>query len=234
MPEHVRVTLMKFAEIEKHLSNPRIDRYLSICGSETRAIKLYKANIKLSQAFHPLLSIIEVVLRNSINEAIAAHFGDADWIINQTTGFMASRSLRKGNYFLKNQVEKTIKKLRKNHLAITSGKIISEQIFGFWTDLFEPHHYGLVGRSPINAFGNIPATETRDTIAPKLTEIRKFRNRINHNEPIVLHRNTIDFTTATNVHASIIEVFGWIDPKLLSWIHELDKVSQTLARCRRI
>ncbi len=210
------------------------DRYLSICGSKTRAIKLYKANIKLSQAFHPLLSIIEVVLRNGINEAIAAYFGDADWIINQTTGFMASRSLRKGNFFLKNQVERTIKNLRKNHLAITSGKVISEQTFGFWTDLFEKYHFGLVGRSPIDALSNLPATETRGTIATKLTKIRKFRNRINHNEPIVLYRNAIDFTTATNVHASIIEVFGWIDPRLLRWIHELDKVSQTLTRCRRI
>jgi hypothetical protein len=225
---------MKFADIEKHISQPRINRYFSICGGKTRAVRLYKANIKLSQTFHPLLSIIEVVLRNSINEAIAAHFGDTDWIINQTTGFMASPSLRRGNFFLKNQVEKTIRKLTQNGLAVTGGKVISEQMFGFWTDLFEAHHYGLLGRSPINAFSNLPATENRSTIAAKLTEIRKFRNRINHNEPIVLHANTIDFTTATNVHASIIEVFGWIDPKLIRWIHELDKVAQTLARCRRI
>jgi Abi-like protein len=225
---------MKFTELEKHLSNPRINRYLSICGNKTRAVKLYKANIRLSQAFHPLLSVIEVILRNSINEAIAAHFSDADWIINQTTGFMASPSLRRGKFFLKNQVEKTIRKLNQNGLAVTGGKVISEQTFGFWTDLFEPHHFGLLGRSPIKAFSNIPKTENRGTIAAKLTEIRKFRNRINHNEPIVLHRNAIDFTTATKVHASIIEVFNWIDPQLLHWIDELDKVSQTLARCKKI
>lgn len=225
---------MNFADIERHISQPRINRYLSICGNETRAVRLYKANIRLSQTFHPLLSIIEVVLRNSINEAIAAYFGDADWIINQTPGFMTSPSLRRGKFFLKKQVEKTIGKLTDNGLAVTSGKVISEQVFGFWTDLFEPHHYGLVGRSPINAFSNLPATENRTTIAAKLTEIRKFRNRINHNEPIVLHRNAIDFTTATNVYASIIEVFGWIDPQLIRWIHELDKVSPTLVRCRRV
>jgi hypothetical protein len=225
---------MKFTDIEKHISRPRIGRYLSISGNKTRAVKLYKANIKLSQAFHPLLSIIEVVLRNSINEAIGAHFADADWIINQTTGFMASPSLRGSRFYLKNQVEKTIRKLNQNGLAVTSGKIISEQTFGFWTDLFEPHHYGLVGRSPINAFNHLPTTENRTTIAAKLTEIRKFRNRINHNESIILHRNRTDFMTPANVHASIIEVFNWIDPELVRWIDELDKVSQTLARCGRI
>lgn len=225
---------MKFAEIEKHISHPRINRYLSICGNTTRAIKLYKANIKLSQAFHPLLGIIEVVLRNNINDALTVYFGDADWIINQTSGFMFAPTLAGTRYYLKTEVERTIRKLRQKRLSVTSGKVISEQTFGFWTDLLEPHHFRLIGASSINAFANLPATENRRTVAQKLTEIRKFRNRINHNEPIVLHRNTIDFTKATNVHASIIEVFGWIDPKLLTWIHEFNKVSQTLARCRRI
>jgi Abi-like protein len=225
---------MRFNEIEKHFSQPRINRYLGICGNKTRAQKLHKANIKLSQTFHPLLSTIEVVLRNNVNDAIAAYFGDRDWIINQTTGFMSSRSLQRGRFFLRKQVEKTIQKLRQNNLAVSSGKVISEQTFGFWTDLFEAHHFGLVGRSPTNAFRNLPATENRATVAAKLTKIRKFRNRINHNEPIILHANTIDFTTATAVHSSILEVLGWIDPKLLLWIHDLDKVRQTITRCRKI
>lgn len=225
---------MKFTEIEKHLSKPRINRYLRICGNKTKAIKLYKANIKLSQAFHPLLGVIEVALRNNINEALTAYFGDSDWIINQKTGFMASPTLRGTKFYLKTEVEKTERKLRQRGLAVSSGKIIAEQTFGFWTDLFEPHHFRLIGASPMNAFSNLPTASNRIAVSVKLRKIRKFRNRINHNEPIILYRHTIDFTVATEIHQSIKEVLNWLDPKLIGWVAELDKVPQTLAHCRKI
>lgn len=96
---------MRFIEIERHLSVPRIHKYLSLCGNKTRAIKLYKANMKLSQSFHPVLGIIEIAIRNNINEALTAHFGDSDWIINQKTGFMSHRNLRKGRFYLRKRVE---------------------------------------------------------------------------------------------------------------------------------
>ncbi len=190
--------------------------------------------MRLSQAFHPLLGFIEVALRNNVDEALAAHFADADWIINQTTGFMASPTLRGTNFYLKKQVENTERKLRQRGLAVTSGKIIAEQTFGFWTDLFEPHHFRLIGASSMNAFDNLPAAGSRSLVAAKLREVRKFRNRINHNEPIVLYGNTIDLTSPADIHRSIIETLNWIDPKLVGWTAELDKVPQTILRCGRI
>jgi Abi-like protein len=225
---------MKFAEIERHLSKPRINRYLRICGSKTAAIKLYKANMKLSQAFHPLLGIIEVALRNNINHALSTYFGDSDWITNQKTGFMNSPTLRGTRFYLKTEVERTERKLRQRGVAVTSGRIIAEQTFGFWTDLFEPHHFRLIGASPMNSFMNLPAPNNRSTVAAKLKTIRKFRNRINHNEPIILYRNTMDLMLATEIHQSIIDVLNWLDPNLIRWIGELDKVSQVLAQCRKI
>lgn len=225
---------MKFAEIENHLSKPRLKRYLRVCGSKTRAIKLYKANIKLSQAFHPLLGLVEVALRNNINNALSAYFNNSDWIIDQKNGFMASPTLRGTRFYLKTEVERTERKLRQRQINVTSGRIIAEQTFGFWTDLFEPHHFRLIGASPIKAFINLPATANRSMVASKLREIRKFRNRINHNEPIILYLNTIDFTLATEIHHSILEVLNWIDPKLIRWISELDKIKNILAECSKI
>ena len=147
---------------------------------------------------------------------------------------MASPTLRGTNFYLKKQVENTERKLRQRGLAVTSGKIIAEQTFGFWTDLFEPHHFRLIGASSINAFDNLPAAGSRGLVAAKLREVRKFRNRINHNEPIVLYRNTIDLTSPSDIHRSIIETLNWIDPKLVGWTAELDKVPQTILRCGRI
>lgn len=225
---------MKFAELEQHLSTPRINRYLTICGTKTRAQKLYLANLKLSQAFHPLLGVIEVALRNNVNTALANHFGDPDWIINQQGGFMGSPTLGATRYYLRTEVQKTIRKLNQRGLAVTSGKVVSEQTFGFWTDLFEPHHFRLIGASSMNAFGNLPAGQNRHGVAATLTEIRKFRNRINHNEPIVLHGNAIDLTKATDAHVSVIDVLNWVDPRLAIWAAKLDTVPTVIARCRNI
>lgn len=47
----------------------------------------YFANMKIAQAFHPLLSSFEVILRNQLHYALARHFSDGNWIINQKSGF---------------------------------------------------------------------------------------------------------------------------------------------------
>ena len=46
-------------------------------------MELYQANLELAQAFHPLLGSFEVILRNQLHYALAAHFNDKEWIINQ-------------------------------------------------------------------------------------------------------------------------------------------------------
>ncbi len=85
---------MKYQKVRLYLSSQRIDRYLIATGNrKTRAVRLYKANLKIAQSFHPLLGALEVTLRNRINTILSAHFSDPDWIINQKTGFMAAPSL---------------------------------------------------------------------------------------------------------------------------------------------
>ena len=65
---------------------------------------LYFANMKIAQAFHPLLSSFEVILRNQLHYALARHFFDGNWIINQKTGFMIAPSLTYTNKRTKKKV----------------------------------------------------------------------------------------------------------------------------------
>ena len=68
---------MKIILRNKYLSRQRFSRYLQAAGSNsTRAKRLYAANIRLAQAFHPILSQFEVVFRNSLNTVLATHFAD--------------------------------------------------------------------------------------------------------------------------------------------------------------
>ena len=85
---------MSPAEFQQLFSNARTDRYLVACGNDaTRAQALYAANLKLAGAFNPLLACFEVALRNRLNEVLAMHFADPNWLITQQSGFMADPSL---------------------------------------------------------------------------------------------------------------------------------------------
>ena len=235
---------MNFKYFRQYFSAARVNRYLLATGNSTsKAVKLYKANLKTSQAFHPLLGIFEVILRNKLNDILTSHFTDPDWIINQKAGFMSDPSLRftykrtglqKTNDFLKREINKAEKRLQKTRTPITSGKIIAEQTLGFWTDLFEVHHYRLLRGKPIQIFHSLPAGHGRKEVNDELDRVRRFRNRINHNEPICFKGSNIDFTETEEVHLSITNLLTWIDPEIIKFIADIDKVIKTIGKAKAI
>ncbi len=231
---------MTFKEFEQYFSVARVNRYLlATNNSEAKAVELYKKNLTLSQAFHPLLGILEVLLRNRLDYILTNHFTDSDWIINQKAGFMSDPSLTftykrtwqlTTNDFLKREVIKAEKRLSKSKTPITSGKVIAEQTLGFWTDLFEVHNYRLLKGTCIQIFNSLPAGTGRKEVNDALNKIRRFRNRINYNEPICFKGSKVDFTEALEVYDSIINLLTWIDSELLKFITDLDTVIQTIKK----
>ena len=234
---------MKYSDVRLYISAPRINKYLNATGSKTKAVRLYKSNLRISSAFHPILGITEVVLRNRIDTILAAHFSDPDWIINQKTGFMSDPSLRyvykktgqvKTNNYLKKEIEKAQRRLTKTGATITSGKIIAEQTLGFWTNLFEVHHYKLLAGQPIKIFKSLPSGYGRKQVLDDLNKIRLFRNRINHNEPICFDGSTVDFSQTEDVYKSIMELLSWIDPELVTWVKDIDNVNLKIRNAKKI
>ena len=222
-----------YHKLEKHLSEPRLGRYLlASLGRKTKAKRLYKANLQVAQAFQPLLSMLEVVLRNGLNDALTVRFSDSDWIINQQSGFMSDPSLRHGNFYLQREVGKAINRLTRNHITVTSGNVIAEQSFGFWTELFEPYHYRLIGGCPLRVFAHLPRQFKRSHISKELLKIRLFRNRISHNEPVCFGMNRVDFTLVEEVHDSILNILGWIEPELVTWVKDLDQVKPAIKKAQ--
>ncbi len=209
----------------KYLSQPRYNRYLrAAANNNNRAKRLYNANIRLAQAFHPLLSQFEVVFRNSLNIILSSHFTDSDWIVSQKAGFMRHTSLGSSNFFLRNSVLNTERKLTRRRIPITSGKIISDQTFGFWLAFFLPHHYSLVGGQPIHIFPHKPTTENRASIYDKLDEIKNFRNRVNHCEPLCFSGHSIDCSEALAIRIKIYNLIRWINPDLVPFFESIDNV----------
>lgn len=232
---------MKYTKFKKHFSAGRISKYaLATNNNKSKTVMLYKTNMAVSQAFVPLICVLEVALRNNINLVLTNYFNDSDWIINQKAGFMNDPSLQHQNkrtgdvvdnrYHLK-QVNKAENKAIRESRTICSDFIISEQTFGFWSSFYSTHIYKLLRGNHIHVFPYIPSGYGRKAIEGNLSKIRNFRNRISHHEPICFDSaNQKDFSEARSIHALIVETLNWIDPDITSFLAEIDYVEVSITR----
>lgn len=231
-----------YTEIRKYISQARLQNYERVCIGDTRkALKLYQTNLRVSQAFYPLLSLFEVILRNAINEEFITHFADPNWLINQQTGFMSHPSLtyrdsRTGlsrhNHFLKNSVAKSIHDLG---AAVSHGKIIADLKFGFWTALYDRTIYAVLAGCPIRIFTNLPASANRTMVHQKLIRVRDFRNRMYHNEPVVFSKDAAGnpifrLDQAKQIHNDIMEFFLWLDLDYKNWTKRINNINFEILR----
>lgn len=217
---------MKFNKLQRLLSVPRLDRYMIAAGGDKkRTVRLYRTNLKVAQAFHPVLGVFEVVLRNEIDQALQFYFNDPDWIITK-------KQILGGR--LTSQVIEVEKRLLAEGIAVTRGKVLAGQMLSFWTDMFGKPTFKRLQGSPIHIFRHPPPALVRKDASIRLNLIRQFRNRINHNEPICFKHNAIDFTQAVLVHQTVYEILDWIDPDVRRFLKGLDTVPNVLKRAANI
>jgi len=228
---------MNYSKIQYYFSHSRINRYYEASNkSKNHAVNLYFLNLNVSKSFNPVLSIFEVILRNKLNYTLSSLFNNTNWIIDEKVGFMNDLSLinsknrneNKTNFYLLQEILNSEKKLKKLSIPITSCKIISEQSFGFWTCFFDLNYYKILKGSPIKIFKYLPSYVGRKEISDNINKIRRFRNRINHNEPICFNKNKIDFSEAIEVHNSILNLLQWIDPEIIDFINPIDNVLEAI------
>jgi hypothetical protein len=226
---------MNYEKLEYYVSQPRLNRFLTACGnSKSKAQKLYRANMKVSQSFYPVLNLFEVFFRNTCHYQVSAHFANPNWIIAEKSGFMSDASLSASNFYLKNAVINAERNIRRKSGTITAGKIIAEQSFNFWTSLFDTHHYRLIGGAVIHCFPHKPSYVNRNVLNGRLNRIREFRNRIYHNEPVCFLGNTIDFTYANAIRQEIYELLSWIDADLVDYLKQFDVINHKINLASRL
>lgn len=220
---------MKYNKLEYFASKPRLERFLASSGdSKIKSQVLYRTNLRVCQAFYPILNLFEIFLRNVMNYVISDYFNDPNWITHIKNGFMNDPSLHGTRFYLRNAVAKAEATIIRKGGIVTSGKIIAEQSFGFWTSLFDVHHFRLLGGSVIHSFPDKPAPINRSIIAQKLTRIRGLRNRIYHNEPICFAGKMISFNHIKEVRREIYEMLAWMDPSLPGYVKSFDNINSKI------
>ena len=167
-----------------------MDRFLSVVSEKRAAaygnwkekgslfvLEKYLDNIRISQAFYPLLDFFEITLRNRINNVFIEDYGE-DWLLNND--FFDGET--------KKAVEEARKRLEKKRKKPVNHRMVAELNFGFWSNLFNKKYHVVwqmnkrVRRIFVNTRLDIKI------INGDLEILRKFRNRVFHFETVYNHQ----------------------------------------------
>ena len=183
--------------IKKFITKKRFEKY--------KNIDTYNINLRKSKQFYIPLSILEVSLRNSINNLFEKLYG-AGWIANEAS-FLKHKEIEK--------IIQTKDKILSRSEIISKDKIVSELSFGFWTALFQSVYDDKMRFNNLkHIFPNLPPKEKlpidRKMVSTKLNHIRKFRNRIFHHENILKEE-------FKNIEDDIYEILSYFDNELVEF-----------------
>lgn len=228
-----------FGTIEQYISSPRLNRYLLATNNDKlRALKLYQTNIRLSQSFYPLLSLLEIILRNSLNRTMMSHFKSKNWIVDQTSLFF-SDEIFAPKYYFKTEVNKRISKLKEEKKPITNDNIIAGLTLGFWVAMFYADSFKLLKGAPLKCLSNKPLTVNGTVFKKKLERIRDFRNKIYHNEPIIFTKSLAGdpvFTTSHvyDIYSEIKQIFDYLNLDFKRWTRRIDNIPLEVNRANAV
>jgi hypothetical protein len=151
-----------------------------------RAISLYEWNAELCSAFYFPLQAVEVALRNVFNEQLGKVFG-TDW--PDTPSFLGiDVGIHKSVAGARAQALKRLKTKRGLKRPLQAGDIVAAFQFGFWTTLLSNHLVDSIWIPCLSkAFPEfVMGRKIAHTDATVIfNDIRDFRNRAFHHEPIL-------------------------------------------------
>ena len=197
---------------EKVFSEKRMERYFILYpNDESRAVKHYQSNIKLTEAFYTSLSVLEVALRNALSRELKTMTGRDDWYVI----FANTPGLTKLNKY----ITQATKQIAGRHEQITTSKIIAELTLGFWVSLLNAEYERLLWKDLRRAFPYIPKKDRkRKNVSAPLNRFRAFRNRVFHNESICWNMKKVQ-----EIHDELLLVLEWINKDLPEWLKEIDR-----------
>lgn len=145
---------------------------------------------------HPL-HIVEVVVRNGIDEALTAAYGP-EWPWSHS--FEQSLPNPKNIY----SAQRDLTRAREPYTAAKkTSKVIPELRFVFWQNMFTKRHDGRVWDKHLaSTFPGLPGRtlkSNRAKLHTQLESIRRLRNRIAHHEPIIVRNLNDDFQKIIDV-----------------------------------
>lgn len=172
------------------------------------SIDEYIKNLQLSNEFYIPLSILEISLRNSLNDFFNDRVGK-DWLFDKE--FIKPQ--------LQIKIDTATKILKQQNKAITQDNIIAELSFGFWIMLLKkPFQEYLRYKDLKVIFPNIVSEKdikvNRHYIFTKVNKIRLFRNKVLHFDKII---NKAEYE---DIQEEIYLILKYFDESLYSFVKD--------------
>lgn len=217
------VNAIPWEVVERVISPHRLESYLrdSVDRREL-ALALYEWNNELSAAFWELISLLEVGLRNTIDQKLeerSRRLGrDTHWIFDES-GELGRRDNAEKNLYPYRDIYSAIGRVRRNEKPVSPQQIISETSLGFWHQLVSSKSLSIWP----DIAGAFPYAPSRDQsyIAELVQDLRKLRNRISHHHK--LQAKSIE-----RGELLILELAKAIDPEFSIWLKRVSKIEIVL------
>lgn len=180
--------------LEAMLSTDRFETYVFLAkGDKRNALSLYKKNILLSHRFYTIIHILEVCLRNKIDERLKIRHG-LNWFQNSNLSLSSTQRSLLTPFLINGK----------------RGQLITSLPFGFWSSFFG-RSFEELWRHDMRLIFNRELPIKRSHIASRLKDIRTLRNRIAHHE-CILKMDT------QRLEEGSIELLYWLSPTASKWL----------------
>ncbi len=200
-----------------------MERYFALYpNDEDKAIKHYKSNIQLTEAFYTSLSVLEVALRNALSRELATMTNREDWyaVFPDIPGLSG----------LNKYIAQAAKQIVGRHEPITPSKIVAELTLGFWVSLLNAEYERILWKDLRRAFPYMPKNERqRKNVSAPLNRFRAFRNRVFHNESICWNMNRVE-----EIHKELIVILRWINKDLPEWLGYIDRFDDVCMEIKNV
>jgi hypothetical protein len=199
-----------YKSFESSISKERLEKYSFIFDTTDKTIIIHKylLNTELSKALYFPIQTLETTLRNNIHNVLSKQLGNEKWFEDKE--FLNPR--------LKIKIDDAKRKIHKSK-ELTSGRIISELSFGFWTYLFAREYEQKIWNKNIKQiFPNIPKKfATRRNLSERINTIRNLRNKVFHFDTIIHIKNLFE------IHKELIEMIYWLNKDIYDLTIEFDE-----------
>jgi hypothetical protein len=213
-------------DARKYLGHARFTPYRDECDGDAEALAMYGWNARIAASFWLDLGLLEVVLRNVIDQRLVARHSRrgvaGDWLDDPTVELGRDlRQLRRPQHRRPYQdIHAARGRVSNNRKPINRDQVISETSFGLWHQLVSSRQR-VLWPDIAGAFPYAPGRAQR-TISDPVDKLRHFRNRIAHH-----HR--IWALNCEGHHAELLRLAGYVHPDVRDWIHASSTVSTLLA-----
>ena len=160
-------------------------------------------NLELSAWFHQRLSVLEIVLRNSLFDQLSKKFFDG------TTAWAPSLLGQLDESRL-NDFHRAKTRLSHASKIPTDSQVVTELNFGFWRQMLSARYEATLWTPCLrHAFVNLKP-KSRPKVYEAVDNLYRLRNRIAHSEPIIKRDLAAD---SSNINT----VLEWLSPDAARW-----------------